>query len=417
MYECNVLDFPALLSGYRLQGDWLERQEFLNQALSRHRLILGNRLNGLDDIKSPADLYRTFAATRSASYWGEKAPAYARRLSRLVKEYPKASFILIWRDPEEIFRSIQIAGKADAYFRRAGMLHRIIHGQEEMVRFAARMQGDRLRIHQIEYNQLIDETDATMREICRFLEVEYHPDMACLKHADFTGLYEAVHHEHLRQGTIVRRKHSPQAVEMTLSKKLRRFYARWNRLRGRAAAGTPEPAFWELWWHRVAGSFFLAFDNSKRLAFEFLPLTWLQTYRDFKEWFAASYRQRAVNNETFLDRVRANILSIGCAYGFLAGVAAVKYFTHTHLVFAPLYLVSPAFLTLIINRRWGAAMAAIAAILWAGLNFPYSRLADHLGVMAWNAAMHFLLILFLVLLLDRIRQDFSSRTTKPALQY
>src|SRR5271170_8387412 len=50
MFECNVLDFPGFLSKERLKRNWLERQEFYNRALSRHRLIFANRLNGLENI-------------------------------------------------------------------------------------------------------------------------------------------------------------------------------------------------------------------------------------------------------------------------------------------------------------------------------------------------------------------------------
>src|SRR5689334_15245830 len=106
MYECDVWDFPEPLSRLRLQRDWLERQEFHNQALSRHRLIFGNRLRGLENVRTPEDLYRSFSNGKSASIWGEKSPVYGTRLRDLARRYPGCAFILLWRDPVEIYRSI-----------------------------------------------------------------------------------------------------------------------------------------------------------------------------------------------------------------------------------------------------------------------------------------------------------------------
>ena len=61
MYECNVWDFPSFCQWRRFDGDWLARQEFFNQALSRHRLIWGGGLNGLENVRTPEELYRVYS--------------------------------------------------------------------------------------------------------------------------------------------------------------------------------------------------------------------------------------------------------------------------------------------------------------------------------------------------------------------
>src|SRR5215813_2406267 len=53
MYECDVWDFPELFSNIRFQHNWLARQEFYNQALSRHRLTFGGSLAGLENATTP----------------------------------------------------------------------------------------------------------------------------------------------------------------------------------------------------------------------------------------------------------------------------------------------------------------------------------------------------------------------------
>src|SRR5579859_1089128 len=61
MYECDVWDFPKVFADYRLNSNWLERQEFYNGVLSRHRLVFGNSLRGLEQVKTPNDLYQAIA--------------------------------------------------------------------------------------------------------------------------------------------------------------------------------------------------------------------------------------------------------------------------------------------------------------------------------------------------------------------
>src|SRR5882724_5243141 len=121
MYECNAWDFPEVFSKKRFKGDWLERQEFYNKALSRHRLIFGNRMSGLENVRTPEELYRTYGEGKQAAFVGEKSPAYCPRLRQLARRYPDASFILLWRDPVEIYRSLLHAGRKVSFFHRIGI--------------------------------------------------------------------------------------------------------------------------------------------------------------------------------------------------------------------------------------------------------------------------------------------------------
>jgi hypothetical protein len=73
MYECNVWDFPESFSRMRFQRDWLERQEFYNHAPSRHLLIFGGSLRGLENVRAPEELYRIFGKAKGAKLWGKIA--------------------------------------------------------------------------------------------------------------------------------------------------------------------------------------------------------------------------------------------------------------------------------------------------------------------------------------------------------
>jgi len=171
MYECDVWNFPQMLSGLRFRNDWRERLEFYSRSLSRHRLVLKNSVAGLENVRTPQDLYRVYAETKQAQFYGEKSPFYCDRLEQLAQNHPGSSFILIWRDPGEIFRSVQDAASNNYYFRRHGMLSRLIFFQEKMIHQAARLARSGGRIHHVTYNDLVDQTDESCRAICRFWEL------------------------------------------------------------------------------------------------------------------------------------------------------------------------------------------------------------------------------------------------------
>ena len=134
MFECDVWNFPRPLLNYRFKRNWVERIEFYNQALSRHRLVAENDLSPLRKIRTPLDLYRAFGQMKGAVAWGEKSPFYCDRLVQLHDQYPGAFFIFVWRDPAEVYRSVLNAGKTSRFFSRPGMLSRMIYYQEQAIR-------------------------------------------------------------------------------------------------------------------------------------------------------------------------------------------------------------------------------------------------------------------------------------------
>jgi hypothetical protein len=277
MYECNVWDFPEMLSPLRFQNGWLERQEFFNQALSRHRLTFGDSLRGLENVRTPEELYRVFGNAKGAKLCGEKSPLYPARLRQLARRYPGSSFILLWRDPVEIYRSMVDAGRKSRFFRRRGMLNRFIFCQEQMIRQAAEFTHAGIRVHHVSYAELVEKTGDVCRSICRFLEIEFDEKMLDLVHADLSAVYRAPQHDHLRSGIIARRHLSDEGIDPRIIQKLQRFGTRWNRLQnqnkwfnGRNHSATiPEPSLAERLYHKMFGTFLNAMDGVKRAAFEF----------------------------------------------------------------------------------------------------------------------------------------------------
>ena len=418
MYECDVWDFPRLGGRQRFSGDWLERQEFYNQALSRHRLIFGGKMRGLENIRTPEDLYRCHGNSKDALLWGEKSPVYTARLAQLARQYPRGSFILLWRDPVEIYRSIRVAGRKTLFFRRPGMLHRLIYHKEKMIREARQLERAGARVHHVNYDELVDRPEATCRAACDFLGVPFDGEMLKLERADFSAIYHEPQHDFLRRGVIGRQNYSDGLVAPAKAAKLRRFRNRWERMSGqrlgaaRQTAGEPEPFVLERLHHRLVGGLFFATENIKRLVFEFLPLTWLRTYRLFKSWLFSHDRQS--HRISIREQIRQHGITIVASFLLWAAIVGLDNLTGPEITISPLYLIPCATLALVVGRGWASTAAVLNAIAITFLRFNESRAAGHFSfsldaVLAWNFCMRFVFFEIFVLLLDRIRVEFTAR--------
>ena len=97
----------------------------------------------------------------------------------------------------------------------------------------------------------------------------------------------------------------------------------------------------------------------------------------------------------------------------LAGVATAHYFSSTHLLFLPFYLVPCALLTWKIDRRWGALAATAAAV--AGPLIQSAKNADFHNpeVTVWNINMRLITLLLCVLFVEQIHKQrkLSQRRT------
>ena len=196
--------------------------------------------------------------------------------------------------------------------------------------------------------------------------------------------------------------------------KLERFHARWARLtqgwfaRKAPATVSPEPSFPERFFHKTAGAALFKLHQMKRLLFEFLPLPWLRMYRQTKAWFLlktpASARPRTSLRKCFAE----HWATIVASFGVLGLIGLAHYLSNPHILFIPFYLIPCAVLTLILDRRWGIAAAAVACVIGPLVQFFGDADYAHPIVLAWNSTMRFLLYCVVVWLLDRVRGEIRS---------
>ena len=417
MYECDVWNFPQFLSGLRFHHDWRERLEFYGNALSRHHLVSNESGSGVGNVQTPQDLYHAFAESKHARIIGEKSPFYCDHLSELAKNHPGASFILIWRNPVEIFNSVEETARNSRYFRRPGMLSRLIYYQEEMIYGAAELIRRGNRVHHVTYAGLIDKTEQSCRGICDFLELEFDPKMTELSGADLSAVFRAPQFEHLRLGKIGRRPPNHQ-MNPAVVQKLQRFHNRWSRLRRElldfqdntaSAAPGREPGIFERLYHQVAGSYLCGQEGAIRIGFEFLPLPWLRTYRQAKSWFYEGIPPE--KRLTAFEEFRINKETVLASLVILILVALADYYTSVAVSLLPFYIISPAILTLVMNRRWGTIGSIASVMVWGivqNVDNPYVNFKNP-GIWLWDAFMRFLAVEIVVLLLDRIRIEIRNK--------
>jgi len=416
MYECDALNFPELLSGPRFRGNWLERLEFYNQSLSRHRLVYGNTLRGLEKVRTPEDLYEVFGQGKEAVLWGEKSPFYCSHLVRLAKRNPQSPFVLIWRDPVEVYRSVANLGRKNRFFGRGGMLSRSIIYHERMVAQAGALEKAGARVHHVTYADLVDKPAEVCQGICRFLGVPFDEQMLNLGTADLSAVYHAAHNDYLSCGVIQRRQIPNEILSPEVIQKLERFRNRWNQLApgkfvpAKSSTNTRQPSFLERAYHRIAGNLLCGWDDTKRVLFEFMPLDWLRTYRGVAHWFFTR-DGRAEPKKSWRELIAAHWLTIVISYLMIAAVGEVDSLNR-YLSLLPFYMIPCAVLSLTINWRWGTIAALIASFIGPSISRTIDPSFAQIEVIVWNSAMRFALFEFMVLVLDRVRCEFVSRKTE-----
>ena len=122
------------------------------------------------------EMGRAYARARSASIWGEKTPGHALWLGDIREMFPNAKIIVTLRDPRDVLVS---------YCQRwnSGRFNpRFVMESAANIRFHLNclLNGGEFppeQVHWIRYEHLTAEPESVMRDVCRFLEVDFAPQM------------------------------------------------------------------------------------------------------------------------------------------------------------------------------------------------------------------------------------------------
>lgn len=413
MFECDVWNFPQPLLDARFQRSWAERIEFYNQALSRHQLVSEDDYSSLKDIRAPLDLYQAFGAKKGALVSGEKSPFYCDRLVQLHNCYPRALFIVVWRNPAEVYRSVLKAGETSRFFGRPGMLSRMIYHQEQAIRQTRTIEQAGARVLRVDYKDIVERTEKICRDICAFLGVAYDERMLRLNQADLSAIYKAPHHAYLRRGIIERQKYERELASPAVAKKLERYRCHWerlqsDRLKSQANGSSLRPGPIEYVYHNAAGRTLTLFDSLVRAGFEFLPIQWLRAYRLIKNWVVNPPSGAVDEKTSILKDLKMHWLTLLTAVGLFGLVVFIHLHANPHLQFILFYAIPCVLVALVVNTRWATLFVLAAAIVAPIVQYDGDPDYRPKLVFAWNFISRFLLMEVLVLTLGRIRMEFKK---------
>lgn len=136
-----------------------------------------SRFEALESFNS-GDALRAFYAIylerQGKPRWGEKTPAYVRKMRRIERALPEARFIHVIRDGRDVALS---RWKRTLGEGKRAPAAQVAEGWERRIR-RAQKQGRRLRHYlELRYEDLVTETEANLRRIAEFIELEWDPSM------------------------------------------------------------------------------------------------------------------------------------------------------------------------------------------------------------------------------------------------
>lgn len=151
-------------SHYRWPDMRLSAQDFRREAL---RLAEPN-LRDLVEL-----IYRSHVRAEGKVRWGDKTPVYIEILPQLAAMYPNSRFIHLIRDGRDVAKSFQATDWVGPWLHEnAGEWRRALECHWRWVHSDLRD-----RILQVRYEDLVLETEGTLRRICKFIGEEFEPRM------------------------------------------------------------------------------------------------------------------------------------------------------------------------------------------------------------------------------------------------
>jgi hypothetical protein len=171
----ETLIFPHLLGALR--------EERVTRAMWNagfHREFLARSLGDFG-----RSFLEAYARTKQKRFWIEKTPSHVEWLPELYEACPDAKFLLLYRHPFDVVRSMQerkmmetqprlTAWLRDHPTRFSACCAYVACQQEAMLAFEARHRDS---AHAIRYERLVAEPEDTLRQACAFLGLDFAPQM------------------------------------------------------------------------------------------------------------------------------------------------------------------------------------------------------------------------------------------------
>jgi hypothetical protein len=293
LYEGDLPLLWPLFIGRKLRSA-LSKWGFWNDALKRHALDSGALPDQRLDLRAAvATVYREYARRKGARVWGCKSPTYYDALPFLARKFPGARFVVIWRHPADVARSILSAAETEPWFQGTGVMLRALMGHRRLQVDCQRLALRGVRIHHLRYEDLVRNPARVMEGVSQFLEVPFDARMANLEGADRSAVYKGEHHTLVNGRGIIRSGARGRELPTGLRAKIGRYLRLWLQQFGTAtplaayasdAAAAPAGK-WERARDRVCFELLRGLDRATRLTYCFTPLVLWKAYRRLKSRF------------------------------------------------------------------------------------------------------------------------------------
>jgi len=303
MYEGDLAVLRPLFLWFTRRPNWTEYWDFWSGALRRHSIDPATIPPDLKDLKTAIHtIYRAYAG---GAIWGCKSPNYYDCMQELHTMFPDARFIVIWRDPADVVRSALRAGQISySWFNRRGMFHRALFGHRVLRSETQALIRHGARVHQIQYEDMVKDTEGSMKQICAFLDLPFDPKMTSLTGSDHSAIDPAGQHKKVKSDRILAQDESEEILSDAQRHKLAAYirlwqakYNGWPRIREPLDNRTNKPSLFE---RTLDWSIYRAFrtlDTVRKWIYCLAPLWLLNAYRMVAGKPALLLRQKATTDE------------------------------------------------------------------------------------------------------------------------
>ncbi len=290
MYESDMLTLSPLFLIPRKSSWWLNKVDAWNGALTRHKIDPTAIPEDISDLPGAfRAVAQQYASKKGATVWGCKSPTYYDCMNQFAGWYPNAKFIVIWRDPADVCRSIVRAAEKASWFAQPGMDLRAILGYRLMKQEADELVRRGADIYQVQYDELVRDPASALSAICEFIGIPFDPKMATLEGADRSAIYNGEHHSGVKSSSIVAKRERPEVLSPELKSKVERYVVFWRKQSGgkwpvnaAVSEGTPAASLAERTADSIRHRILRLADLAVPVAYSALPTPLWKKYREMK---------------------------------------------------------------------------------------------------------------------------------------
>jgi len=229
-YESHVLtQFTDLVPSYRRLGRREGIERLVGDILSTHdfrywdpvpdRRAITAEVEELDIVEILSSIVGVWARQIGKERWGEKTPGHLFHWDRIQGRYPDAKIVHIVRDPRDVALSwIKVRFGVKTFYMAASRWRLYL---EEVSR-VKELVGPR-RLHEVKYEDLLENPESELRTICEFLGESYSDRMLSFHENRAAYGTDAVNESNLKKPLLTRNSGkwatelSPAAVELVES--------------------------------------------------------------------------------------------------------------------------------------------------------------------------------------------------------